>query len=84
MLTDRLHTQGGRGSDYFVGDEFAAADLYWACFSQLMAPMAEAVNPMPHRLRATYEAPETTVIDPILLAHRDKMCARNLSLPPNF
>jgi hypothetical protein len=49
-----------------------------------MAPMAEAVNPMPHRLRVAYEAPETTVIDPKFLAHRDKMYARNLSLPPDF
>ncbi len=84
MLAARLHVQARQGSDYFVGDEFTAADLYWACFSQLVAPMAEDVNPMPLRLRVAYEAPEAMVIDPILLAHRDKMYARHLSLPLDF
>ena len=58
--------------------------MYMACFSQLVAPMAEAVNPMPHRLRLACEALETTVIGPILLAHREKMYDGHLSLPPNF
>lgn len=84
MLADKLRAQAVGGSDYFVGNGFTAADLYWACFSQLLAPMAEAVNPMPMRLRVAYEAPETTVVDPILIAHRDKMYARHLSLPLDF
>ena len=84
MLAARLETQAGRGSEYFVGDEFTAADLYWACFSQLVAPMAEDLNPMPKRLRGPYTAPETLFIDPILLEHRSKMYERYLSLPLEF
>ena len=35
------------GSNYFVGDELTAAAIYWACFSQLVAPLDEDVNRMP-------------------------------------
>jgi glutathione S-transferase len=84
MLTARLQAQADRGSDYFVGDQFTAADLYWACFSQLVAPMAEDLNPMPDRLRGPYTAPDTLEIAAILLAHRDRMYERHLSLPLEF
>lgn len=83
-LADKLRGQAARGSDYFVGDGFTAADLYWACFSQLVAPMAEDINPMPARLRGPYTAPDALTIDPILLKHRDAMYARHLSLPLDF
>ncbi|MDP6829492.1 MAG: glutathione binding-like protein [Alphaproteobacteria bacterium] len=84
MLAGKLGAQAARGSDYFVGDEFTAADLYWACFSQLVAPMAEDLNPMPERLRGPYTAPDSVKIEPILLRHRDTMYQRHLSLPLDF
>jgi glutathione S-transferase len=84
MLADRLTAQASRGSEYFVGEAFTAADLYWACFSQLAAPMPEDLNPMPPLLRTTYQAPATLPLDPILIAHRDKMYERHLSLPLDF
>ncbi len=84
MLADKLRSQAASGSDYFVGDGFTAADLYWACFSQLVTPMAEDLNPMPMRLRGPYTAPETTVCNPILITHRDSMYTRHLSLPLDF
>ena len=84
MLAAKLEAQAGRGSDYFVGGEFTAADLYWACFSQLVAPMAEDRNPMPERLRGPYTAPDSLVIAPILLDHRERMYERHLTLPLDF
>jgi glutathione S-transferase len=87
MLSDRLNAQHDRGSDYFVGDGFTAADLYWACFSQLVTPMPHDQNPMRKEARAVYQArdPEiTSALDPILLAHREMVYQRHLSLPLEF
>ncbi len=84
MLADRLRAQAARGSDYFVGEGFTAADLYWACFSQLADPMGEDLNPMPDLLRQAYQAPDSLPVDPVLIAHRDRMYERHLSLPLDF
>ncbi len=84
MLADRLRTQAAGGSEYFVGDGFTAADLYWATFSQLAAPMAEDLNPMPPNLRLAYQAPATLPVDPLLITHRDMIYERHLSLPLDF
>ena len=84
MLTAQLEIQAAKGSDYLVGATFTAADLYWACFSQLLVPMADDLNPMPARLRGPYNAPKTLTVDPLLIAHRNKMYERHLSLPLEF
>jgi glutathione S-transferase len=84
MLAERLRAQAVAGSDYFVGDVFTAADLYWAAFSQLAAPMAEDLNPMPPGLRRAYQAPATLPIDPVLIAYRDRIYDRYLGLPLDF
>ena len=87
MLSARLHAQKEAGSDYFVGDGFTAADLYWACFSQLVAPLDASVNRMPGLIRDLYSVEGTAVaaaVDPILLAHRDRVYETHLSLPLDF
>ncbi len=87
MLSLKLHSQKAAGSDYFVGDEFTAADLYWACFSQLIAPLDESVNRMPGLLRELYTVTDSEVgdaVDPILLTHRDLVYEKHLSLPLDF
>ena len=84
MLSECLKLQADRGSEYFVGDSFTAADLYWACFSQLVAPMPEDINPMPPLLRSAYKPPKSLSVDPILIAHRDLIYGRHLSLPLEF
>jgi glutathione S-transferase len=84
MLSDRLRDQETQGSDYFVGNDFTAADLYWACFSQLLVPMGADMNPMRPLLRTAYEAPASLSVDPILIAHRDRVYDRHLSLPLDF
>ncbi len=86
MLAKNLNEQKARGSEYFVADRFSAADLYWACFSQLVRPMEEAVNPMPTFMRDVYQARDQVqdAVDPILMAHRDMIYQRHLRLPLEF
>ncbi len=87
MLTVRLGRQKAGGSEYLVGAEFTAADLYWACFSPLIAPINERMNAMPGMMRDLYTATEPRVldaIDPMLLSHRDMIYERHLSLPLEF
>jgi len=87
MLCQRLRAQQRAGSDYLVGEGFTAADLYWACFSQLLAPMPEAQNPMPGSRRLLYQSTDPDVLaalDPALLAHRDRIYQHHLSLPLEF
>ena len=73
-------------SGFLVGDQFTAADIYWAYFSNLLAPMPDEINPMPDRLRQTYQLPATrlSAFDPIVLAHRDRMFRDHLILPLSF
>jgi glutathione S-transferase len=87
MLSARLRAQRTAGSDYFVGEGFTAADLYWACFSQFLAPMPEPQNPMPDQRRQLYQTTDPDILaalDPALLAHRDRVYQRHLSLPLDF
>jgi hypothetical protein len=39
-LSSQLKRQQTKGSDYFVGNTLTAADVYWACFSILLEPLA--------------------------------------------
>jgi len=39
---------------------------------------------MPERLRGPYTAPDSLVIAPILLDHRERMYERHLTLPLDF
>lgn len=87
MLTAKLERQKAIGSEYLVGAGFTAADLYWACFSQLIAPMDQSMNPMPGLIRGFYTATEPRIvdaIDPMLLSHRDMIYEMHLSLPLEF
>ena len=86
-LARRLREQEARGSSYFVGDGLTAVDLYWACFTVLLDPPPPEVNPMPDMMRAIYTNADPVVaeaVDPILLAHRDRIYERHLGLPLDF
>jgi len=86
-LAARLHAQQRRGSDFLVGDRLSAADLYWACFSQLVGPLPKAANPIPDYVATFYSAiPETVAaaLDPILFAHRDRVYERQIGLPLDY
>ena len=53
-LATQLDRQRGAGSGYFVGDRLSAVDIYWACFSQMIAPLPPEVCPTPEPIRANY------------------------------
>lgn len=82
MLANRLKTQSRHGSAYFVGNELTAADLYWACFSAMVNPMANEVVAMDDWVRAAYSqiGPVVEVaLAPSLIEHRDMVFSRHLT-----
>jgi glutathione S-transferase len=87
LLAHELEAQKRRGSRYLVGDSLSAADLMWAAFAVMFAPLPEDVCPMSPALRRLYgtvEEPIRSALDPALLAHRDFVYARHLELPLRF
>ena len=87
MLAGQLERQEASGSPYFVGDRLAACDIYWACFSNMIAPLPPADAPMPDAIRAMYGTLDPVIesaLDPILLRHRDFIYARHVGLPLDF
>jgi hypothetical protein len=74
-LAEQLRRQQAAGSDY------------WACFSAMLAPLPQAVNPMPESLRPLYEDIGPIVagaLDPLLIAHRDRIYERHIGLPLDY
>lgn len=87
LLAARLHAQAAKGSDYFVGERISAPDIHWACFSQLLVPLPQEVNPMPDFLRTVYGGVseiERNALDPILLRHRDRIFDKVIGLPLDY
>jgi glutathione S-transferase len=83
----QLKAQRARGSDYLVGAEVSAADVYWACFSQMLAPLPHASSPMPDYVRALYSDPPPVVaaaLDPVLIEHRNRVYERHIGLPLEY
>lgn len=83
LLAGRLHAQRKAGSRWFVGGALTAVDVYWATFSNLLAPLPPEHSPMPGWLRRMSEA-RRMELDPILIEHRDHMFAQYLGLPQDF
>jgi len=86
-LADRLRAQQERGSAYFLGDGLTALDLYWTCFSALLDPLPQDVNPMPDMVRWLYQNQNDVIaaaMDPILFAHRDRIYRENIGLPLDY
>lgn len=87
FLTDLLRRQEAAGSPWFIGDTLTAADIYWAAFSNLVAPMAPDVCPMPdfYRHSADRRSPDLdAAISPALLAHRDRVARLCFDPPMRF
>ena len=86
-LAARLERQKARGSDYLVGDDLTAVDLYWACAATLIRPLPHEDCPMPDLIREVYTNTDPVIeaaADPILLKHRDRIYERYLELPIDF
>ncbi len=86
-LATQLHRQAEAGSDYLVGDALSACDLHWATLSTFVSPLAPELCAMPDFMRANYShlTPELAeALDPILIAHRDRVFERHIPLPLDF
>ena len=83
LLAGRLHAQQAQGSPWYF-DRFSATDVYSATFMALFAPLPDEHCPMPAPLRLGFSAMEEgmrAALDPILLAHRDRVYTDHLELP---
>jgi glutathione S-transferase len=84
LLAGQLRQQRGSGRDFLVGDRLSAADVYWATFCNLIAPLPPPQLPLPENVRAMFTANEPEIraaLDPALLAHRDRIYQQYLKLP---
>lgn len=84
MLANRLKAQRSAGSDYYLGDDLTAVDIYSAAFTMLFRPLPPELCAMRESARATFEtldADTKAALDPILFEHRDRIFDRHLELP---
>jgi glutathione S-transferase len=84
MLSAQLAREKARGNGYLLGASLTALDLYWAAFSNLLAPLPPEQCPMVPAARAILTSPPPEVmaaLDPALLAHRDFVFAKHVGLP---
>jgi glutathione S-transferase len=88
LLADQLKRQQDAGRRYLVGTRLSAVDIYWATFSNLLAPLPPEQSPMLDYMRKVYAtwdtAPGAKPVDPALLAHRDFVFAEHIGLPQEF
>ena len=86
LLRNQLERQRERGRTYLIGEHLSALDLYWAAFSNLVAPMPHEQCPMPESMRAiyTWDLPGVEELLPGLVEHRDFIFAEHLTLPMDF
>lgn len=87
LLSEQLRQQQARGSRYFFGDTVSALDLYWAAFSNMVQPLAEADCSMAAGTRAAYgqlPGAVAAAADPLLFQHRDWIWREVIGLPMDF
>lgn len=68
---------------YLMGESLRAIDIYWACFSNLVEPLAPEHSPMPDFIRAAYGS-WTGGCAASLIALRDRMFEQHLGLPQEY
>ena len=86
-LTTQLKAQQARGFDFLVGESLSAADVYLVTFLNLVAPLPPEQCPMPDAFRAGFTAREPEIVaalDPVLLAHRDRIFRAHFRDPMEF
>jgi glutathione S-transferase len=82
-----LKAQQAKGSRYFVGDRLTALDIYWACFSNLIDPVAPPNSPMDDKWRAFMAEIGPVVakeVDPIMIEHRDYIYRKYMIFPIDY
>lgn len=83
-LAARLTAQQAAGSEFFVGSSISAVDFYWAAFSNLFDLLPPEKCPVPEQARPMFTGMVEEVraaVDPILIAHRDRIMASHFKLP---
>lgn len=83
-LAARLKAQQAVGSEFFVGNSVSAVDFYWAAFSNLFDLLPPEKCPMPEQARPMFTTMADDVraaVDPLLIAHRDRIMASHFKLP---
>ncbi len=85
-LSSHIQAQRCRGSDFLVGSRLTAADVYWACFSNMLQTLPPEQCPAPKGLRDIWAvlAKSISGYDPVLIEQRDKIFANHLGLPLEF
>ena len=83
-LAEVLEAQQSAGSRYMVGDSLSAADIYWTTFSNKVAPIDQAICPMPGHYRQMCEIGAAAIgydVPAILIDHRDYLLDTYFTLP---
>lgn len=79
-----LNKQTAQQQDYYLGPEPSALDIYSAAAMALFSPLPEADCPMDQGTRMAFSMMDKVTaknLDPVLLAHRDRMYREHLALP---
>lgn len=77
-LATQLKAQHARGRPFFVGETLSALDLYWVAFMNLLDLLPAPQCPVPDAMRPMFALHDETVraaLDPVLVAHRDRVFA---------
>ena len=85
-MATTIKSQREKGSIYLVGDTLTAADVYWACFSNMLEALPPELNPMPDSLRKGWGALATSIsgYDPVVIEQRNTIFEKHLWLPLEF
>ena len=84
MLAQQCSEQLSRGSQFLIGNQLSALDIYWAAFAALIEPLPDELCAMPPGMRAGYGQRHPLIdaaTSPELMAHRDRIYAEHLELP---
>ena len=87
LMTAHLTAQASAGQNYYFGNRLSAADIYSAVSVAMFAPLPEEVCPMNPKTRETFNTMDEATraaLDPMLIAHRDRIYAEHLELPLNL
>ena len=79
MLGKRLEN-----SEFLVGNQLTAADIYWATFANLIMPLPEDLMPTVPMIRQAYQCNDERVLEaitPRLAAHQRRIYDEFLELP---
>ena len=83
-MAGRLKKQQEAGAPWYLGHTLTAVDVYSAAFMAMFRPLPHDQCPMDATTRSAFEtldARTSAAVDPVLIAHRDRMYAEHLELP---